>query len=498
MTRVVRLAPILALALATSARADAPTVTAIGDGGSVGVQVQNRSVHPLPIALGAAGDDGVAQVLPRYAEGGFVAQCIEGARGEAPALWATVDGQASAVEVPPIGFPDGAPILWIADQRTGRAALQAVVEAVIPGATVHHLEPAAVPSAFAGLRFARAILVSATDYARLAPERRRAVADAVSAGVTLIVATGEAGAAPDALAGLAPITLGDVGRPTGALADHLSRASARRRIVPGDGARATLVADGTPAVVEARRGLGTVRVLGVRFADLEPGAVADAALRPPPEPLGHVLRWLAQAPPPSESRASPFAAHVWILLSVLVGIVAITRRRPRLALMLAVPWWVVALALPPQWSATRVDGARVLYVPTPDGALAVGSVELTLTRGGPRTLPAALARVALEDARPGGACLVSGGGRAGWVVEGEPGAARRLTFFAVVDALPEGADKLGDLPEWPPGPLAGATLRRVQSGPVPIEGAPATLDAARVEPRPPAALTPTVLGQMGP
>lgn len=483
-----------ALGLAGPAAAQ-PVVAPIGDGGSVGVTVQNRSVHPLPIALGPVGAEGVAATLERYAEGGFAAQCVAGGRGETPRLTVTIDHRATVVDVPPIGFPDGPPVLWLSDQRAGRAALQAVIEGSIPGAAVEQLALEAVPITFAGLRFARAILISAADFARLEPVRRQAVVDAVSAGATLVVGTGEAGAATDALRPVASIGLGDVRRPTGVLAAHLSRASARRALAAEGDARVRMVADGEPVLVEARRGLGLVRVIGVRFAELQDGALARAALTPPAEPLGHVLRWLAQAPPPGETRASPFGAHIWLLLTVLVGLVMLTRRRPRLALAVAIPWWVVALALPPQWTDTRLDAARVLYVPVPDGALAIGSLDLTLTRGGPRTLDAGVGRVALEDASPGGACLVSDPRSAGWIVDGEAGTPRRLTFFARVDHLPEGDDKLGELPEWPPGALAGGTLRRVADGPLPLEITAREQDAVRVEPRVAPAVAPAILGE---
>lgn len=486
-----RLLPLILLAAPAAAQ---PVVEPIGDGGSVGVSIQNRSVHPLPIALGPVDGDGVHTRLGRYAAGGFRAQCIAGARGEAPALAVTVDGRASPVDVPPIGFSDGPPVLWISTERSGRAALEAVVQGAIPSARVTHLEPDAVPAGFAALRFARLILIPAADLGRLDAARRQAVADAVAAGVTLVVGTGEAGAAPDVLQGLAPVALGEVRRPTGALADHLSRASARRALEPSGRARPLMIADGRSVLVEATHGLGRVRVIGVRFSELEDGRLARAALTPPGEPLGHVLRWLAQAPPPGETRASPFGAHIWLLLTILAALVAVTRRRPRLALALAVPWWAVALVLPPQWSATRLDDARVLYVPVGDGALAVGTLDLTLTRGGARTLDAVVDRVALEDARPGGACLIVGEGAAGWIVEGEAGSPRRITFFARLDTLPEGADKLDELPEWPAGVLAGATLRRVQDAPLPTALGPLRVDAVRAEPRAPAAATPEVLG----
>ncbi|MCB9527225.1 MAG: hypothetical protein H6701_02345 [Myxococcales bacterium] len=485
------LCALLALPLTAAAQASAP----VGDGATTGVTLQNQSVHPLTTRLGPPGDDGLALVLPRYGTGTWLAQCVDGADGAHPALALTVDRAAEPIDVPPIRFEAGPPALWIAAAATGRAALQETLRAALPGATLRHLAPADVPPGFAALRFAPLILISAADYAALQDAPRAAIRDAVAAGVTLIVATGEAGAEADALADLAPITLGPVHRPTGALGEHLPLATSARALIPGDGAATLLTADGAPVLVEAPRGLGRVRVIAVPLAELAPGALATAALTPPAEPLTHVLRWLDQAPPPAAGRAAILGPHTWALLAILIALALLARRHPRAALVLALPWWITALALPPQFSATRLDAARLLYIPIHGGgALAVGTLDLTLTRGGARTLPAGTARVALEDARPGGACLIAHPAAAAWIIDGPPAAARRLTLFALVDTLPDGDDKIGELPDWPAGHLAAATLRRVARPPtLPIALIADHVDAVRVEPRPPAAIEPEAL-----
>lgn len=491
LRRALALLALLALPPAAAAEATAP----VGDGATTGVTLQNQSVHPLTTRLGPPGDDGLELTLPRYGTGTWLAQCVNGADGTHPALTLTVDRTPEPIDVPPIQFPDGPPALWIAAAATGRAALQETLRTALPGATLRHLAPADVPPGFAALRFAPLILISAADYTTLQDAPRAALRDAVAAGVTLVVAAGEAGAEADALAELAPITLGPVHRPTGVLGDHLPLATSARALIPGDGAATLLTADGAPILVEAPRGLGRVRALAVPLTELAPGALATAALTPPGEPLTHVLRWLDQAPPPAAGRAAILGPHAWALLAVLAALALLARRHPRAALALAVPWWITALALPPQFTATRLDAARLLYIPIHGGgALAVGTLDLTLTRGGARTLPADTARVALEDARPGGACLIAHPAAAAWIIDGPPAAARRLTLFALVDALPDGDDKIGELPEWPDGHLAGATLRRVaHPAALPIALTADRVDAVRVEPRPPATIEPTAL-----
>lgn len=478
------------------AHAESGEVSPVGDGGSVGVRLQNRTVHPMRSTLGSTGDAGVELVLGRYADGRFTAQCIDGTLGSAPDVVLSVEGRRQPIEVPPITFDGGPPALWVARERLALSALEAIV-APASGARLQHLSHDAVPGTFAALRFAPLILISASDFATLEPDQQHAIRDAVNAGVTLVVGTGEAGAPPDALAALSAIGLGAVSRPVGAVADRMPKAAAVRRLEPGAGATTPVLADGRPVMVQTRRGLGQVRVLSVRLADVPSGPIADAVFAPPEQPLGHVLQWLAQAPPPDARRASPFGGQLWLVLLLLVGVVAVARRRPRLGIMLAVPWWVLAVLMPPQFTDTRLDSARALYLPVPEGALVVGTLDLTLTRGGPRTLTARTGRVALEDARPGGGCLVGHADAAGWIVDGQPGSTRRLTFFALVDAAPEGDDKLTTLAAWPSGPLAGATVRRVEVDSIlPIGLEPARIDAARVDPALTPAPPPLVLESM--
>ncbi|MEZ4431541.1 MAG: hypothetical protein R3F65_03950 [bacterium] len=359
------LCALLALPLTAAAQASAP----VGDGATTGVTLQNQSVHPLTTRLGPPGDDGLALVLPRYGTGTWLAQCVDGADGIHPALTLTIDRAAEPIDVPPIRFEGGPPALWIAAAGTGRAALQVTLRAALPGATLRHLAPADVPPGFAALRFAPLILISAADYAALPDAPRAAIRDAVAAGVTLIVATGEAGAEADALADLAPITLGPVHRPTGALGEHLPLATSARALIPGDGAATLLTADGAPVVVEAPRGLGRVRVIAVPLAELAPGALATAALTPPAEPLTHVLRWLDQAPPPAAGRAAILGPHTWALLAILIALALLARRHPAPRSPSRSPGGSPR-SRSPQFSATRLDAARLLYIPIHGGGAA--------------------------------------------------------------------------------------------------------------------------------
>lgn len=493
LTRALALT-LTALTLATPVPTHAQTITPIGDGGTTGITLQNQRVHPLTTHLGPPDDPGLELTLPRYGTGTWLAQCVNGHDATHPALTLTLDRAPAPITVPPMHFPDGPPALWIATTPTGRATLEATLRTAHPGATLRHLTPTEVPTSFAALRFAPLILISAADYTTLAPAPRAALRDATAAGVTLIIATGEAAGEPDALADLAPITLGPVNRPTGALAHHLPLATSTRTLTPGEGATPLLTADGHPLILEAPHGLGLIRVIAIPFADLAPGQLTTLALTPPKDPLTHALRWLDQAPPPSAATTAILAPHTWALLALLLALALLARRHPRPALLLAIPWWITALAIPPQLTTTRLDTARILYLPLRDGALAIATLDLTLTRGGPRTLPTGTPRVALEDARPGGACLIAHPTAAAWILDGPPAAPRRLTLFALIDQAPEGADKIGTLPDWPEGHLAGATLRRVtRPHALPIDLQPTHLDAMRVEPRAPTPTQPAAL-----
>jgi hypothetical protein len=237
-----------------------------------------------------------------------------------------------------------------------------------------------------------------------------------------------------------------------------------------------------------------VRVTSVRFADLEPGHLASTLLGVPADPIGPVLTWLSQRPPLLPQEDAPLRAWTWALpLAIgLLGLLA--RRRPVTALAL-VPLPVLAGAiLSPVGAPETADEAVVLYVPGPAGAVAVGTIDLTLVAGGGRALPAAGATIALEDASPAGACVAAAPDAAWWIVSGEPGERRRLTFFSLLATAPQAGAAAEALPSWPAGPLAEAPLAAVDGPtPLPIELPPGRVTARLLKPPPLAADPPWVL-----
>ncbi|MCA9540196.1 MAG: hypothetical protein KC620_14965, partial [Myxococcales bacterium] len=258
-----------------------PEVRPIGDGGGVGVFVENRSVHPLTVDLGAGAAGGLQRTIEGYGRGHFFAQCVADLHAAPPVIALRAEGQAAPIEVPPLRFPDGLPSLWIASAGAGRAGLEALLKTIDPSARLAHLTPDEVPDTFAALRFAPLLLVSAADLTALTPARRTALRDAVIAGSTLVVAAGEAGGEADVLHPFAAVDLGPVGRSPDAVTQHLEGISTWRPLQAGPGVASRVVAGGAPVLLEAGLGLGRVRVLAVRFADLQPGEVAREALLPP-------------------------------------------------------------------------------------------------------------------------------------------------------------------------------------------------------------------------
>ncbi|MCB9544671.1 MAG: hypothetical protein H6706_02105 [Myxococcales bacterium] len=482
------LLPLLTLLLGAGAALAGPDITPVGDGGSYALTFESRSVHPQSarVVAGTAGLDAPVEPFQRLVA---VAQCI----GTPPPLHGGLGDADDPLPVPALDFPDGPPALWIHRERAGRAALEKRIQEVRAGLALRHLTPAEVPVHFAALRFAPLILIEINDWAELAAGQRAALRGAVAAGSVLVVGGGEGPVAADALAAVLPVQAGTAERAGPALTAALQHASGHRVLTPGPGAQARILADGAPVLVDGPHGLGQVRVAAVRLTELDAGAVAQALFAEAPDALGTVLAWLQAAPPLAEARSAPLAAYAWYLLAGLAFLGLLARFAPRVAVVLVVPLGVTAAVLPPTSADWTPRAGRVLYIRAGAEALAIGTVDVTLQRGGAHALPAGGAEISLEDARPGGACALLAPGQAFWAVAGEPGARRRLTFFALQAAPQAGPPGAETLPAWPAGPLAAAPLQPVEGASVPLAGGPVQVAGWLTDATPPAAKPPAVL-----
>jgi hypothetical protein len=486
---------VLALVVSLFASTGAVDAVAAGDGGSTRVTVTNASVHLTPLGAGAAGgppaDFGT---LTGYGTTVFLAQCLGGAGGHAPpALEVQLDRQRIPLAVPALDFTEGAPALWLGSETSGAAMLGDALRAAGVPRVIRRV-PAEVPAAFGALRFAPFILASAPDFAALLPAQRAAVEQAVAAGSTLVLATGEGGVDAALVQKWTGVTLGEALHPGPAARAAVPRAVAQRRLsfTPESGAHPLLVADDTSLIVEAPWGLGRVRILAVALDELEPGTVASTAFGVPPDDRGAALSWLAAQPALPSGGEIPFSPWVWATLVALAGLGVLSRRLPRVAAAGAVPLLGAALYLPPGGPAVVAEEARVLVIPVGEGALALGALELRFGRGGAQTLDAGHLPVAIEDALPDGGCLLVAPDRAAWALHTAPGSSARVRFVTWMAKAPEsGGTAEGNLPAAGTGALSGAALERLEA-PVelplgPRAGTP-TLAAWRVQA--PAAVAP--------
>ena len=228
--------------------------------------------------------------------------------------------------------------------------------------------------------------------------------------------------------------------------------------------------------------------------------MTDVLFGRPPEPLAHVLKWLSGRPPLSGALPTPLSAAVWALLGGLILMAVTSLKAPKIAAGGAALLWLGACLTPPTAAPVTLEHAEALLVPVGDETLSIGVMDLTLNVGGGHGLPGG-GEASLDEARPGGACLVQQGeGR--WLIQGEPGARRRLIYFAFVKPAglnPAGAPEA--LGAWPPGPLAGASLVPIQPSTslIPLAAdpdlrlSPDRVQAWRVDPAPMAPATPEAL-----
>ncbi|MBU0552435.1 hypothetical protein KKF91_04310 [Myxococcota bacterium] len=410
----------------------APTLEPIGDGGARRLIVKNPNVYPLSVAIGH--DDATrALEIEGYGEATLHLQCVD--RGAPLTLTLQAD-KTQTFDPPRLAFPDGPPALWLTSARQGRGALAALIAPHAPGVHLRHLSLSASPADFAALRFAPLLLISLADLERLTPARREALRGAVASGATLVLTAGSVEGHAASLAGWSPATLGETARPGPEVLSAISHASARRALI-ANGATTRIIADGAPLVVESRLGLGRVRVVGLSFSDLGAGVVAEA-LFTPVDGIGPALRWVAAASLPQAPKRL-FSGAVFIALGLIPILALIARRWPRLSLPLIVAWGVFSLLIPATPPPLQLDALRVLEIPfAADKALFIAAADLSLRRSGAHRLPSTLEAVSLEDLSQRG-CLIKGAGAADWLFEGEVGARRRLTLFAIDAATGEGA-----------------------------------------------------------
>ncbi|MCK6571844.1 hypothetical protein L6V77_12210 [Myxococcota bacterium] len=476
----------IAAALLLAAAGPLESVAA-GDGGSTRVTVTNASVHTLPVAAGAAeGRLAPFGELGGYGSASFLAQCLLPDDEAARALVVALDRQRFSVTIPPIDFREGLPAVWIGDEARGAATLGAALEAAGIRRVLRH-PVAEMPRSFSALRFAPFLVAAAPDFARLDARQRSAVEQAVAAGGTLVLATGEGGLEPDLLRRWLGVTLGGIEHPGPAARAAVPRAVTLRQLgrTPEGPAAPLVEADGLALVIESPFGLGRVRILAHALDELEPGPVAEAAFATGPDERGPLLSWLQAGAPPLGGGRSPFGAAAWGCLGALVALGLVSRRMPRFAAAGTLPLLGAALALPPGGEPLEAEAARALLLPVAEGALVFGSVDLRFGRGGAQAVAAGPMPLALEEAAPGGACLLAGETGAAFILDAEAGSAARIDYLGFVpDAPPAGGVPTTALPAGGDATLAGAPLVPVAVPvplPLPDEAVPVRLEAFRID-----------------
>lgn len=420
------------------------TQATIGDGGSVALTLQNATVHRQLDAVG-----GLELAVDPHGSATVYVQCA----GTAPALSVRHRGQTDTFIPPVITFPEGPPAVWITTARQGRAALAKRLSGMRGPTSVLVVTPKEVPTWFGALRFAPMIMIGASTWAELTDLQRAAIARSAASGAILVVSAGEGAVSADTLAGLIDVQLGPLMRVGPAMLTAVNGASTRRGVQTPT---PRVIADGSPLVARAAYGLGEVRVVGARLVEIGTGPVGEAVFGPAPDRLGPILDWANAQAALGEQRDSPFAPWIWYALLALIGLAILSRWAPRTAAVGALVWGVGAIALPPTRGALSVEGGRFIAIPAGSEHLIVGTVDMTLGRGGVHRLrggPAA----SLDDARPGGACRVARGEGAMWIVEGAPNTRRRLTIFGFAANVADGTPV--DAP--PPGP---GRLERLAQG----------------------------------
>ena len=453
----------------------------IGDGTALGLKVENPTIYPIRTRLGGPDAQMVVEVPP-YGQTDFLVQC-DGLGKSRPTIALHLDEKTHQVAIPDVELTDTVPALWISSARRGRASIEATLRSARPDLSLKHVSLKEVPSHFAAMRFAPFILVSLGDFLRLNKAQVDAITGAVRSGVILVVEVADGAGGGNALGPLIHVELGPTGPPSAALSHHLRRVFVQRRIQSSPPSRVRIQTRDAPVLVSEGLGLGEVRVLGVRFQDLEPGKVTETLLEKRESGLSGLFNGLRRMPTLGATQYSPFDTVVWFFLLLLPLGLFLARRRPAYAGLFVLAWASVGVSMNAREQSALFEEAGVFALGAGEKILLAGSMTLTAQRHGDLLLPAGTDPVALERIYGRGGCLVSGETGSAWLLSGEPGARVRASFLAISDPTPAVLESYDQFEVNGAGQLRHAEVFRFTAAPsLPFQHPPDALDAAFLQP----------------
>ncbi|MEE2786080.1 MAG: hypothetical protein VX589_02005 [Myxococcota bacterium] len=451
--------------LASTAVAQSQTIRTgpVGDGGTLGILIDNPNVSSSTFRLGPPSGGGLEFTVERVEQAKLTVQCLKDARSKLPALELAGTHVPRKIDPFSVAFADGPPVIWMTSARRGRAALRQLIRQTSPNVEVLLRRPAEMPNEFAALRFSPLIILNLIDWPRLNVQQQRAILNAVGAGTHLLVTAGEGGQLDKTLSEILRTRIKVGEAPEFELTRHLPRASSRRLLDLGKGIQPLVESAAGTLMAAVQYGLGEIRLLGLSVRDLDVSVITAAAFRMPTDPLAPILAWLDQSEEVSQGKTYVLGGHIWcLLLGLFLGLFVLRRHR-RASLTFVLIWCGAAIFFPPTFAATHVAESRAVGIAVAERTLVVGTARLDQATAGLRTVDAGIHPLSLEMTRGGSVCVLAGPTGHQWVFSGQPGTRRYVVYLQWQPERIDGAERVFTFPDTTAKRWRRATIRRVQT-----------------------------------
>lgn len=453
----------------------------IGDQSNLLLSYRNPSSIPFDLFLGHKDGEGIHKRLEGYSEIQFILQCKRPTNDSSPLnLSFLVNGQDLLLPSFGTSQSDLKSSLWVQSKSYStppRGATNTL------GRTPKRLKVKDFPEHFSSLTSLDLIMMSLETLGKLTRMQKDVLKASIASGTTLIIdleRLGRGARSKEILSEFSPIEYGEMIRDE-QLSSSLPSPTYRRLFL-NRGINVLLKLNESPLVAESPYGMGRVRVSAIPLKSIPPGSIAKKVFSVQHDASQQLAHWLHTSTPPLAMAPRLFNHRLWALLGFIPLLAWVTKRRLSLLFLSGSTWLVVALTYAPLPPTASISAARTLYLPLEQGALSIGSLDVSSSERGSHIIPLTPLPFSLLSADSTSACLIQELDgevmsssfkinrplKAMWILfNAEIGERARITYLSpVADPPRDHSNHEGiTIPSWPQGPWSKARLIPLQPFP---------------------------------